>query len=197
MGEKDYSAEAVAKFLDFAGSKGVLKANTARTRKTAFLQVLAGADEEERKDVRRIDVESVFRRFENLKGREFRGETLNVYRSRFQSALTDFLSWVESPSSFRPSTAVRHVPVRKRKQEAVVEDGASRNAVPYSQPLPDCSRTLSAPIWMPVPLEGVSVTIKIENIPSDLSTEEATKVTKIMQSLTEMVRALATERINH
>lgn len=97
-----YSATELFSFLDYVASKGLMNRLTATARRTAATKILEAVDEQEKQDLRSLDRESAFARFVNLNKKSYTPESLQVYRSRFNSALDDFLKFADNPAAFRP-----------------------------------------------------------------------------------------------
>lgn len=182
--EKDYSLDALADFLDYAAKKGLIKKNTATSRKRAALQILGLLDESEKRDLREVDVEHAFERFSNLKRNEFKPASLQVFKSRLRSALTDFFAYVDNPAGFRPSGMQRSSPpVRGRRlKPSALEEGPPE--APEDEPTvapEDVDSHKTAHLVIPIPLRD-GLTVKIHNIPADLSKQEAEKIAAIVRA---------------
>ncbi len=67
----DRSREALGRFLDFLGDKGMMSPSTAQTRKVSALQLLSILSDEEAIDITNIDVDDLVTRFNNLRGQEY------------------------------------------------------------------------------------------------------------------------------
>ena len=176
--ETDYSLASFMSFMDYLSDKHILNKNTAQSRKAAANKVFAVLDEAEAADLRQLDMEMVYRRFENKEGRSYKPETLQVYRSRLGTALNDFLSHAQSPGLFKPTvknaSSTRSAPAKKAKKAAaaeVREEPLSQVAVKHQ----------GSALSIPVPLrEGV--TVMISGVPADLSEAEATRLAAIMKA---------------
>jgi len=81
--------------------------NTAATFRAACAQVLSVLDNWEAVDVRELDADEVFARFQNLRGKEFKPRSLNDYRGRFKQALKSYVSYVGDPAAWRPHAQTR------------------------------------------------------------------------------------------
>ncbi len=176
--DTDYSLASFMSFMDYLSDKHILNKNTAQSRKAAANKVFAVLDETEAADLRKLDMEMVYRRFENKEGRSYKPETLQVYRSRLGTALSDFLSHAQSPGQFKPtvktSLGARSAPAKKVKKAAVPavrEEAAPQTAVKHQ----------GSALSIPVPLrEGV--TVMISGVPADLSEAEASRLAAIMKA---------------
>mgnify|MGYP001573336483 FL=1 len=185
MTESKYSAQELYKFLDYASKKGLLKKNTATSRKIASMKILEILDDSDKTDLRNIDLDDVFNRFQNRSGSNFKPESLGVYKSRFKSALDDFMRWSENPSAFRPSVKSRTA----RSGEA--QDGQQKNTKAAtsssrkrgSMSRPGVSTDLDVHgVVFPIPIRQ-GVVVKIANIPNDLTKEEASKIAAVVHAL--------------
>src|SRR6056297_3150233 len=98
--DQEYSAGELLDFLKQAGMQGLINPASARSRRNAFERLGRELTDEERRDVRRIDVSDLASRFHKLEGSSIRPETLEVYVQRTRQALNDFLGWKKDPDSF-------------------------------------------------------------------------------------------------
>lgn len=174
MTEKDYSAEAYYSFMDYCANKGLVKANTAQSRKAAGKKMLELLDPEERRDLRTIDLDQLHNCFVNKSGTEYTPDSLQVYKSRFKTGLVDFLRWVENPATFKPSTQQR-------------ENGARTPSEPLHRQASPPGRSAepqrsSLGVVFPVPLRP-DLIVQIHNIPSDLTEAEAERISAIVKAL--------------
>ena len=183
MTDKDYSLDAFNKFFDFASSKGIIKRNTAQSRKAATNKILDILDKSERNDLRKIDIDQVFERFQNLSGMQYKQDSLQVYLSRARTALSDFISYVDNPSGFKSSSTQRSSRKGKKDDKAM---GGTKNftgkqrdtATNHEHPddTPDVKH-----IIVPVPLRE-NLTVKISNLPADLTVGEAERLAAIVKA---------------
>jgi Site-specific recombinase XerD len=183
---KDYSLEALNRFLDYAAEKGLLKRNTAVSRKQASNKILSVLEPDEARDLRTVDVDQAFERFANLQGTAFKPDSLRVYQSRLRSSLSDFFSWVENPAGFKPSGNQRNGASGKRQVKKAERPDTPASG-PYStdaRPTPVQSldaHQQSDGIAIPVPLRA-GLTVQILNVPADLTATEAEKLAAIIKA---------------
>ncbi len=184
MTTKDYSLDGLNKFLDYAMNKGLLKKNTAQSRKRAANKILSVLEPNEINDLREVDVQHAFERFANLQGTSFKPSSLQVYLSRLNSALTDFFSYVDSPATFKPAGMQRNSS-KSRGNDQKQNKTAKKAAI---QPRPDSSSHSAHDdyhsekhIVIPVPLRH-GLTVKINNIPPDLTRLEAEKLAAVVRA---------------
>lgn len=177
--DTDYSLTSFMSFMDYLSDKHILNKNTAQSRKAAANKVFAVLDEAEAADLRQLDMEMVYRRFENKEGRSYKPETLQVYRSRLNTALSDFLSHVESPGQFKPRVKSASSPTRTTTPKTQRKGGASVGQEGDGQQ--HAPKTQGSALNIPVPLrEGV--TVMISGVPADLTEAEAARLAAIMKA---------------
>lgn len=182
MTEKDYSLDALNRFFDFASNKGLLKRNTAQSRKLAANKILDVLDDHEKTDLRNVDINHAFELFQNKQGTDYKPDSLQVYLSRVRTALSDFTTYVDNPSTFRPSTIQRSGSSKIKREgnnnSKVKENSKIEERQEASQRQDDHT---SHGIIVPVPLrEGLVV--KISNVPSDLTPAEANRLAAIIKA---------------
>src|SRR4051812_9366340 len=102
MIDKIYSIQEFIGFMDMVAKKGLINPGTANSRKQATLQILEVLDDQEKQDLRNVDIDSTFTRFANINSARFTPESLKTYKLRFSKGMGDFLSWKENPMSFKP-----------------------------------------------------------------------------------------------
>lgn len=181
MSADKYSVSKLAEFWDYVIQKGLMKKNTAVSRKLASLKVLDALDASEKQDLRTLDREAVFTRFENISGKQYSPESLTVYRSRFNTGLNEFLKYLDSPSDYRPGRVKtngkpKKETIRPRKTtEREKQVATRRESENQESNLPIENLTL------PIPLRQ-GVVVKIFGLPSDLSEDEAKKISGIISA---------------
>lgn len=181
--EKDYSLDAFNRFFDYAASKELLKRNTAQSRKAAINKILENFEQSELTDLRELDIDQAFNRFENISGTQYKPDSLQVYLSRARTALIDFIAYVDSPSSFKPASAQRSV--AKQKNEA--KNNTNNNKISEKQR--DTSNSENEiidhleikHIIVPIPIRE-NLTVKIINLPVDLTQAEAERLAAIVKA---------------
>jgi hypothetical protein len=180
-----YSVRDVQEFLDYCSDKGLLKRNTAISRKTAVAKVLGGLDVDEQTDVRLIDLDAAFDRWQNRQGGDYDPASLGVYQSRMNMAIKEFLRFRSDPKSYRPksgrppavSTPGRRLLGEPRTLELGPEDDMSLSAsVPEGTP----ALLFSVPVR-----PGVVASVRIAGLPQDLTRSEATAAARAAKGFIE------------
>lgn len=185
MADKDYSLLALNEFIDYLANKHLLNKNTAQSRKGAANKILGVLDEQEASDLRKIDLDLVFTRFANKAGKDYKPDSLMVYRSRLSSALNDFFSYVENPAQFRPAvksngTGSTKKPVKNIRRTDVRPDEI-KPAMDFQSSHQTAQSSAPGSVNVPVPLrEGL--TVQITGLPADLTEAEASRLAAIIKA---------------
>lgn len=185
MSTANYSSENLVRFLVMAADKGLMNKNTALAIRNAAGKVLDVLEDHERIDVRSIDRERVFQRFQNLNGMKYSPESLTTYRSRFTTALDEFVAYTTNPSAYKPqgrkgasskkSLAGTQARVKKAKSKTVAHDRSEASLLPVT------TSSSADSLMIPVPIrEGAMV--RIFGIPTDLTVDEAKKISAVIQA---------------
>ncbi len=193
-----YSLDDLLKFLDFGADKGLFNRATAQSRKTAAKKVLSGLEDDEKSDLRNLDLDGVFARFMNLSSGEYTPDSLQVYKARVNTAVGDFIKWRDNPAAFKPAATQRKRSAANKGEEL------KRSKSRENEPLNDFEveefggdsggKSSAAPLVFPIPLRDRSVIVRISNLPSDLTHDEAKRVSAVMQSLSGYLAALASDK---
>lgn len=188
---KDYSLDALNRFLDYALEKGLIKPETAKSRKTAVNKILEKITSEQRADVRTVDLDLEAEHFANRQGSGYIASSLQTYKSRAKTALADFETYVDNPMGFRPSggssksAGKAAVAQQGRKSRQL---GASRAAVESvgnvgREPTVDLHSTHdSSKLTFPVPIRP-GLIVQLSGVPFDLTTAEAEKIAQVVKAL--------------
>lgn len=172
---KSYTLEAFIHFLKQAGMEGLMNPAAARARHRAVDRLAGELVDEERRDIRNIDVGKLTERFHKLEGSSIRPETLDIYAERFARGLSEYLDWLNKPSAFI-------TPQRERRRALLRGSEAA---------LPSPERTASERIALeatenpshivPIPIREDHV-VYLGNLPRDLSVDEAERIAAIVRA---------------
>lgn len=169
-----------ARLLDFlreAPAQGVLNPAVARSRANAIEQLFPELTEDERADLRRIDVERLAARMHKIQGSTIRPEVLTLYKERVHEALQDYFAWLQNPSGFASNSG--HT-LRRGVRQGFAQ-GANEEEV---KALEDIALATSERRrdMLSLPLrEGV--TVYVTNLPLDLSRDEAERIAGVVRAL--------------
>lgn len=116
----DTSGKAFVDHWRWAAERGLLNKNTAAGLKAASAQVLGVLDGWQTVDVGNLDADDVVRRFKNLRKKDFRPKTLEIYGKRFKAALNSYRTFLEDPGNWRP--LIQQRPVKAGRGSAGAKD---------------------------------------------------------------------------
>jgi hypothetical protein len=159
---------------NWAAEKGILNSNTAGALRAACTKVLEIEDNWEAQDVTTLDIDSLLRRFQTLKAKEYKPESLREYDRRFRKAYAAFLEYVESPQTWKMNQQER--PARAPKAEVKRIDTPA-NGGSTLNPLPQSVGFMEYPF----PLrEGRIVKM---SLPTDLKASEVKRLSAFLTTL--------------
>jgi hypothetical protein len=177
MSDEQYRSSSLVEFLRQAPEQGLLNSAVAKSRFAAVERVFAELSAEERRDIRLIDVESVCARLHKIEGSSIRPEVVDLYRSRVQAALTDYLAWVVDPKGF---SSIGGEAIRGRKRTALSD--RERSAEEGALEEIKLATTGHRDDMVSVPLRE-NLTVHIANLPLDLSAQEAKRIAGVIEAL--------------
>jgi len=175
----DRSLNGLLDFLEYLGAKGLMQRNTVSGRKAAASRVLGVLDPEEASDVTALDLDDVMGRFYNLEGKSYKPDSLAVYKSRVNAAISDFRSYLDNPASFKPSTAMK-----KGKNDGPTKRPPSQKPVAQTIEVPriDSSAHTATVNVFPIPIRP-DVVVRIHGLPFDLTQSEADKIANVVKAM--------------
>jgi hypothetical protein len=133
-------------FLDWAGKRGEVSAATAESMAVAVRKVLAVEAEPDGVDLRKVDPQDLFGRFETLNRLNYTTASLKAYRTRFFRAYGMYMSWLDkrpdwktasassNPAAARPAVRGSNSASAKRKPR-VAGNATVTNPAPAKAPL--------------------------------------------------------------
>lgn len=171
MPDGSLSVDRLLEFLKYAGMEGLINPAVARARRKAIERLSDQLSEEERADVRKLDVDVLASRFHKLEGSSIRSEALSLYAERVRMALTDFLAWNDNPAGFRSVGGERR---RAIDRGSITRDQEMAERITLES-------TENPTNIVPVPLrEGE--TVYVANLPLDLSNDEAERIARVVRA---------------
>jgi hypothetical protein len=181
---QDYSRQAVLKFLDHLADKGLANRATVVSRKAAVNTLLSILSDDEASDLRKLDVDDLLLRFFNLKGEGFKPASLNVYKSRLNSVLSDFERYRQNPLGFKSRVTARDKVGRAKADARDADDNklAPAKSKRPAQPEKVEEQVAFEKIDFPIPIRP-GVIVKVTGIPSDLTPDEAVKIGNVILAL--------------
>jgi hypothetical protein len=164
-------------FLEFCGEKGLMNPQTAAARKASVSSFLSILDADEARDVTILDLDLVTTKFLNLRGKDFKQDSVKVYKSRVENSIRDFVAYKNDPLGFKPNIGQRE---RKPTDDKVVlKSNTPKNTHSMQTVAPEPH--LDAMIF-PIPIRP-GLVVKVAGIPPDLSASEARKISNVIMAL--------------
>jgi hypothetical protein len=179
----EYSVEDLLEFLTHASDRGLMPAATAQSLAVATRSVLGVLSESEQGDVRKLDLESVRKRFSNKRAKDFTPASLREYSRRLERAVSLFLTWRDDPAGFSVPTRATS-PARKRDARSR-DDATTVQLDEVSAISPVAPSDTGRGFQSAFPIRPGHIVV-ISNIPPDLTATEADR-------LGAFVKMLATE----
>lgn len=162
----DYSEASFGEFMRQCVVLGLHNPATLRSRKLAAEQLLAELKSHERNDLRLVDVDELCSRFHKLQDSTIRPESLDVYKSRLQDAITDFIAWTDDQESFTPRESQFKATREMFKSESEKFQQA-REELALNPP--------RSPLQIfPVPIRE-NLVVYIQNVPLDMTQKRPTR----------------------
>lgn len=177
MSVEDYQPAMLVNFLRQSTIEGLLNPAVAKSRLNAVEQLFAELNDAEQNDIRLIDVDQLCARFHKLHDSSIRPEVLELYNKRAKAALHDYLNWLSDPKSFH-SVGGDTIRKDKRYQASEKETSFEQKAL---EEITLITTERSVDIFS-IPLRE-DRTIYIQNLPIDLSKQEANKIAKVIRAL--------------
>lgn len=177
----ELNKQSLLEFLDWAGEKGLMRKANAQNMKVACNAVLGVLEESESEDLSKINLDSVFQRYENLNSLNAKPETMKVYRRRLRSAIGEFISYNNDRTNWRPSAGQRtNSSIKKTKQKK--ERPSHTRVDDPNEPLIDGILDDVSKITHQFPLRQ-DVIVSITGIPFDVTRHEMGRLTAYVSNL--------------
>lgn len=177
MSAEDYKHEMLVSFLRQSTIEGLLNPAVAKSRLNAVENLFIELTEEEKEDLRLIDVDVLCLRFHKLHDSSIRPEVLELYNKRLKAALVDYFSWLDDPKSFY---SIGGDNIRKDKRYKMSDKETSFEEKALEEIA--LATTERATDIFSIPLRE-DRTIYVQNLPLDLSTQEAKKIANVILAL--------------
>lgn len=143
-----------------------------------MLEVL---DETESKDLSNIELDNVFHRYEKLNGLTTKPETMKVYRQRINKAVTDFISYNEDPTNWKPSGGQRNRTLPTKVIQPKAKNAKSR-VTNTNRPVDDGVSDRVSSIMHRFPLRE-DIIVSVTGIPFDVTRLEMGRLTAYLSNL--------------
>jgi len=171
-----YSVDDLIDFLDHAGDRGLMPAATAQALAVAVRNVLGVLSDQEKNNLSDQDLDSVIKRFNNKRAKDFSPTSLKEYGRRVHKAVELFLAWREDPANFTVKTRATAGPRKKEKgNSSAPQPDTELEQIDQQETAPGTYRSA-------IPVRpGVVVTIA--NVPYDLTKAEAERLAGFVRML--------------
>lgn len=179
-------------FLEYVDEKGMMNPSTAKAYRAAVREVLSAVEGEEWPifDIRSAEVDDLLQRFQVKASFRYTPRSLSTYKSRFRSAVSMYLAYMEDPGGWRPPprsqslgvTATVRSPRRTRPTdtpEPVPTDATIK--VDSFGPAPGGSDDMVS-FPFPIRREGGVVMVTL-TLPKDLTMKEAERIFAHLKTL--------------
>lgn len=180
-----YSRNDLISFLDYMAEKGLMNRSTAASRKASSGRILSILTEDEAEDLRKIDTESVFKRFTNIEGKKYSPQSLTVYYGRFKNSIDDFFRYKENPLGFKSNVSTQSIKVvsnDKKKDSPTSSTAGQLSAEQQPRHASFASMIPESSTIMPIPLRE-NLIVRIHGLPFDLTKSEAKKIANVVMAL--------------
>lgn len=177
MSSEDYTPEKLIQFLRQSTIEGLLNPAVAKSRLNAVEQLFIELNDEERNDLRLIDVDVLCSRFHKLHDSSIRPEVLELYNKRLKAGLVDYFSWLDNPQSF---FSIGGDSIRKDKRYKSSKKEVSHEEKALEEITLATSEKASDIFSVPLREDRV---VYIQNLPLDLSQKEANKIASVIRAL--------------
>ena len=167
------SGKSLVDHWSWATEKGLMNQNTAGALRAACSQVLGVLEDWESQDVRTLDLDATLKRFENVRKKDFKPQTLETYKRRFKQAVTSFLSYHDNPGSWKPSS--------QERSEKPERNGGPKRGTGEGQGGTPEEEQAGALVEYPYPLRS-DLIVRLR-LPRDLTRVDVKRLTKFMDSL--------------
>ncbi|WP_368872366.1 hypothetical protein [Proteus terrae] len=167
MNNQELSVQAFKDFLESLMSLNIMKEATARNLKNSSARLLTVVKEEEMSDVTKLDLNVLAERYIEITEPKPNDTSIKAYKSRMESAINKF-------KAFQANEDIPYNPISNRQEE---EKELAKEA-PEIELKNDQPSSYSLPVVIR-PESGTTVTIS--GIPTDLTSEEAERISSILK----------------
>lgn len=173
------TAGGMLEFLEYLINKGYAPPSAVTPWMSASRSVLQAVEGEtwESTDIRALDLDEAFRRFETIRKGSYKAESLAAYKKRFTRAVVSYREWLEN--DVRPTFGTR-APRRIDRSGGGAGEGARNGAEPLTQDA-QTGAVEQGMVTYPFPLAN-GVIAKF-TLPQKLPKAEATRIAAFVQAI--------------
>ncbi len=180
----DHSYNSLIAFLDYAIEKGLHPKKTMDAAKHTSTLVFGNIlSDEEKKDIRQIDVDTVFQQFRNKGISNLSPDSLRTYRGRLNSALREFFDYMNDPFHYKPKGRAKTSVKAKTRVKAgkPAQQNLLTEAV-VALPPKDGTAYQPQTFDLPVPIRDGKHMVTISNIPKDIQEEDVKRIAAVIRA---------------
>ena len=177
---ESYSKLSLLTFLDTLADKGLANTNTANSYRVSVNKILGDLSPDEDLDVRRVDVETAVRRFNNRNPGLLSPSSLAEYQRRVTNVIREFVRYTENPAGYK--TAGKSTGQKKPEKVAKAKENP--------KPLQEAGSHSSGAQYFTPPSSGLSLSYPLRPdflaqivIPRDMKTDEARRLSAFVMTL--------------
>jgi len=174
---EDYTHERLVQFLRQSTIEGLLNPAIAKSRLNAVEQLSVELTNDEKNDLRLVDVDVLCLRLHKLQDSSIRPEVLELYNKRLKAALVDYFSWLDNPSSF---FSIGGDTIKKEKRYKSSDKEKSHEKKALEEITLATSETNSDIFSIPLRADRI---IYLQNLPLDITAAEADKIANVVKAL--------------
>ena len=172
--QADHSLADLLEYCDELGRSGKRKKSTASAMKTACERLLVDLSPDEKKDVRRIDVDAAVAKYSNRK--VAKPNTCREYRRRVLAAIAEFSQDLEITKANKPGDSVSSSPATDRSMGEGTKQSAKAKPERIAR---EASGSIAITLQIPVRSDFMAQLV----LPYDLTPAEAVRLSKIIEAL--------------
>jgi len=181
----DYTTDSLIAFLELSQQKGWMNKNTAQTKRNSIASIFEILNDDEKLDVRELDVDAVLRRFRNTMADDFTDASLKSYKSRLASSIREYTRYKKNPHGYTPKK--RRLTLHKNRKVSPLElrytsKGKNESSPTASNLPPEKMSSVSNSHIFPIPIRK-NCTVRITGLPQDLQASEAKKIAAVITAL--------------
>lgn len=169
--------EDLLNFLSHAGDRGFMPTATAQALAVASRNIFGVLEEDERKNIKELDLDAIIKRFNNKRARDFNPSSLKEYARRVRRAIEIYEQWKNNPAVFSIKTRTTN---RKPRREQPVETSTREPGATVADAQPAQNRNGTFQSSFPV---GPGRVVTLSDIPDDLTVAEAERLAQFVRML--------------
>ena len=177
----DLSREKLIEFLAWTAEKGLLKRSTARVLTSACKTVLSVLNEDEARDVSKMDLTTVVEQYQNLHGMGVSPNTMQAYDRRVRQAVKEFMRYNEDRAGWKPSGVQRSSSQAQSPSKRRPTSRSSSKAG-VTEPASLANGFDASEITHQFPLRRDMV-VTVSGIPFDVKRSEMSRLTAFLSNL--------------